>query len=122
VDNELIFHISSLLNKEKLTQHLEFIPDESEFVLTLEHGSDIYKIRAQVSPRYQQVTLHFSVGMGPQGACLLACAGASLVKPLIECFDPDIQKYIDCLKIKGLVAAYEVAACAAGCFTSNTAQ
>ena len=61
------------------------------------------------------VSLHM-IHADPLTACLLGSAGKGLVKPLIECFDRDIQKYLACLKGKGLSVASDIASCAAGCF------
>ena len=67
---------------------------------------------ATVSP---SVNATFSITTDPLAMCLLGCVGSALVKPLIECFNRDIQKYLECLKSKGLSIAADAVSCAIGC-------
>lgn len=51
----------------------------------------------------------------PLAACLIGCAGTTLVKPLVTCINGDRAAYIDCVKAKGVEIAYDVGICCSTC-------
>jgi hypothetical protein len=52
---------------------------------------------------------------GPTVACLGACAVAGVMGPLIECFNKDVAKYLECLSSKGVSVGADIVKCIIGC-------
>lgn len=54
----------------------------------------------------------------PLYLCIAKCGLVGLVGPLIECFNRDPVKYIDCLKTKGLQIGAGILACVIDCYST----
>ena len=62
-----------------------------------------------------EISLNIMPMLDPMTTCLASCFVSISVKVILECFNRDVKKYIDCLKSKGPKIAPEVGACIAAC-------
>ena len=111
-------------NQKVLSVKLSFTYDEPqwqndevqsvEFLLSVQAGDKTAELKAQTNFATAEVSV-VAVLTDPLTLCLLKCAGKALLGPLIECFNKDIGKYLECLRSKGLSIAIDVVACSAEC-------
>jgi hypothetical protein len=73
------------------------------------------EVKARVDLNDRSLTIQGLVGLTSFEACLAACGVAGIVGPLVECFDRNPRKYLDCLKSKGRSVSADVIKCAIGC-------
>jgi hypothetical protein len=125
-----IFDVSTSINQAPLTLVFKYDyeepqrgiqPDAITFTLFVKTNGVSAEIKAIATFATQSINLTFN-SIDPQSLCLIGCAGKALIKPLIDCFNTDVNKYIDCLKSKGLSIAVEIAECAIGCLPLLLAQ
>ena len=114
-----IFDISTVVKQTPLTLVLEYRGyQDITFILSIEAHGASGKIEAIVNLNTNLISLNLSPLDDPKSRCLLICAGKALIKPLIECFNADIQKYLTCLKPKGLSIVTDIVSCIAECIDS----
>jgi hypothetical protein len=73
------------------------------------------EIRIEIDTRTGLLAVESLAGLTGVEACLAACAVKSLVGPLIECFNKNPKKYIECLKSKGIGLSKDIIECAILC-------
>ena len=126
-----IFDVSTSINQAPLTLVFKYDyeepqrgiqPDAITFTLSIEKANHIFaEIKAVATFATQSIDLTFN-SIDPQFLCLIGCAGKALIKPLIECFNTDVNQYLACLKSKGLSIVVEIVECAIGCLPLLLAQ
>lgn len=98
----------------------DYVDDYStsiDFKLSLTGVYSSAEVNAIADLRDSKVSLELSA-IDPITICLVACAGKSILKPLLECFNKDKKQYLACLKSKGLEIAADAAACAVDCLVT----
>jgi hypothetical protein len=115
---------SGLMHLQFSYEYRDPLPTEINFKFSVEIQQA--QITAEISARanlsnstLSLTPMNITLG-NPLTVCLLGCAGAAVLQPLIDCFDADIKKYLSCLSGKGLSIGTSVAACAITCFTSTS--
>lgn len=99
-------------------KHADFQPSDISFVLLVGTKSRNCELRSDVDLRSGIVSLNLLASSAPI-ACLVACAGSTLAKILVECFNTNVNQYIDCLRSKGVTTAGDLAACATACYLAG---
>ena len=103
----------------KLTySYSDILPSEIQFELILgtSNSQSTSKFRGDITN--PAVTANLSINdviSDPFALCLMACVGGVVIKPIAECFNKDVKRYVHCLKSKGLAISGEVIACAIEC-------
>lgn len=77
--------------------------------------SQTTQIQLEVDTQNGLLTVNNLTGLSDLEICLAGCAVTSLVGPLIECFNKNPKKYIDCLKKKGISITTDIIECAIKC-------
>lgn len=120
-----IFDISTVVKQTPLTLVLEHRDDQDsspvnniKFILSIEANGVSNRIEATVNLNTNLISLKLSSINNPKSHCFLACAGKALIKPLIECFNTDIQQYLICLRQKGLFIVTDIVNCIIECLDS----
>lgn len=131
---EEIFHISTDTKRGIMTMRLVCNYDDppaqniystgrevdfADFGLNITQGDLSVTISARAHFRDNTLNLDISNISDPVVVCILACAGSTFVRSLIECFNRDIKLYIRCLKAKGIDMATGIARCAIRCFVTD---
>ncbi|GAB5100301.1 hypothetical protein YK56LOC_60180 [Caballeronia sp. HLA56] len=124
-----IFSIGALVAGTPLDLTLDYRYDETAYDVSMTFG---LVLRSPALQRALEVGASTDFGNDtvqlnafglhdPLTACLVACASAAVVKPLIDCYRSRItpQEYIDCLRKHGHAAVGDVIDCAIKCFGSN---
>ena len=91
-------------------------PERTELELTVTVASD-KEIVLKITVDHLNGSLQFSnlLAITPVEMCVAACAVKGVAGPLVECFDKNPTKYLNCLKKKGLSMGADVVKCVISC-------
>ena len=112
---------SELLRLKFNYQHPDVNPTDISFVLLVGTKTHNCEVRSDVNLLLGIVSLNMLATSAAPIACLVACAGSTLAKLLVECFDKDVSQYVACLQSKGVNTAGDLVACATACYLAGGA-
>jgi hypothetical protein len=81
----------------------------------LAEGGLVDRVETIVDLSGQSIEHTRLLGLSPLAGCIAACGVASVVGPLVECYDRAPAKVIACLKAKGRSIGADVVKCLIGC-------
>lgn len=112
-------------NQKTISTSLDYSYDEAryydqgvrkiDFTLKIQFDDVNTLLTVHVDLLDKNVSVNLSLVEDSLTNCLLGCAAKALLKPLIECFDKNISKYLECIRSKGLSIALNIVNCAADC-------